>query len=87
MITPRIPAQVTGVPRALADARGQGLRFDVMSTSYFLNRRSLRVGKAKLLPLWAARLYAGLYRSASEPTNFYRLPSNRVVELGQQINT
>ena len=68
------------------NARQQGLRFDVMSTSYFLNRRALRAGKAGLLPLWAARLYVKLYRSASEPTNFYRLPSNRVVEMGQQIN-
>jgi len=74
------------VPRALAEARRHGLKMDVMATSYFLNRRSLRVGRARLMPLWAARLYAGLYRSASEPTNFYRLPSNRVVELGQQIN-
>ncbi|MFI0395895.1 potassium transporter Kup [Paracoccus jiaweipingae] len=74
------------VPRALAAARDLGQRFDIMSTSYFLNRRSLRVGKGRLMPHWAARLYAGLYRSASEPTNFYRLPSNRVVELGQQIN-
>ncbi len=74
------------VPRALAIAREHGHRFDIMSTSYFLNRRSLRVGKAHMMPLWASRLYAGMYRSASEPTNFYRLPSNRVVELGQQIN-
>lgn len=74
------------VPRALAEARRHGLKMDVMATSYFLNRRSLRVGRARLMPLWAARFYAGLYRSASEPTNFYRLPSNRVVELGQQIN-
>ncbi|PZO66423.1 MAG: potassium transporter Kup [Paracoccus denitrificans] len=74
------------VPRALAEGKHLGHKFDIMNTSYFLNRRSLRVGKARLMPVWAARLYAGLYRSASEPTNFYRLPSNRVVELGQQIN-
>ncbi|HRO15958.1 MAG TPA: potassium transporter Kup [Paracoccus sp. (in: a-proteobacteria)] len=74
------------VPKALAGAKAQGLKFDVMTTSYFLNRRSLRVGKARLMPLWASRLYAGMYRSASEPTNFYRLPTNRVVELGQQMN-
>lgn len=74
------------VPRALALAKERGHKFDIMSTSYFLNRRSLRVGKARMMPLWASRLYAGMYRSASEPTNFYRLPSNRVVELGQQIN-
>ena len=74
------------VPRALANAKEAGHKFDIMSTSYFLNRRTLRVGKAHMMPLWASRLYAGMYRSASEPTNFYRLPSNRVVELGQQIN-
>ena len=74
------------VPRALADAKALGHKFDIMSTSYFLNRRSLRVGKGRLMPLWASRLYAGLYRQSSEPTNFYRLPTNRVVELGQQIN-
>ena len=74
------------VPRALSQAKVHGHKFDIMGTSYFLNRRSLRVGKARMMPLWAARLYAGMYKSASEPTNFYRLPSNRVVELGQQIN-
>lgn len=74
------------VPRALSFGRAHGHRFELMSTSYFLNRRSLKVGKARMMPLWASRLYAGMYRSASEPTNFYRLPTNRVVELGQQIN-
>ncbi|MDO5370227.1 potassium transporter Kup [Paracoccus sp. (in: a-proteobacteria)] len=74
------------VPRALALGRAQGHRFELMGTSYFLNRRSLRVGKGRMMPLWASRLYAGMYRSASEPTNFYRLPTNRVVELGQQLN-
>ncbi|MFB9222457.1 potassium transporter Kup [Paracoccus cavernae] len=74
------------VPKALAHAKRFGLKFDVMDTSYFLNRRALRVGRAHLMPAWAARIYVGLYRSASEATNFYRLPSNRVIELGQQIN-
>ncbi len=74
------------VPRALAHAKRFNLKFDVMDTSYFLNRRALRIGRANLMPKWAARLYVGLYRSASEATNFYRLPSNRVIELGQQIN-
>lgn len=74
------------VPKALAESRMQGHRFDIMQTSYFLNRRSLRAGRAHLMPTWAARLYVSLYNSASEPTRFYRLPSNRVIELGQQIN-
>ena len=74
------------VPRALAAAKRLGHRFDIMTTSYFLNRRSLRVGKGSMMPRWQGRVFASLYRSAAEPTNFYRLPSNRVVELGQQMN-
>lgn len=74
------------VPRALAHLKQVGLKTEIMETSYFLNRRTLRIGKARLMPRWAARIYVALYRSASEPTNFYRMPSNRVVELGQQIN-
>ena len=74
------------VPRALAMAKPLGHKFDIMTTSYFLNRRSLRVGKGNMMPRWQGRIFASLYRSAAEPTNFYRLPSNRVVELGQQMN-
>ncbi|MDQ1901679.1 potassium transporter Kup [Paracoccus sp. WLY502] len=74
------------VPRALAQARHVGQKFDIMSTSYFLNRRTLRAGRGNLMPYWMARVFVTLYRSASEPTNYYRLPSNRVVELGQQMN-
>lgn len=74
------------VPRALAEAKKMGQKFDIMTTSYFLNRRAFRIGKAGLMPLWQSRVYVGLFKSASEPTNFYRLPSNRVVEMGQQIN-
>ena len=70
----------------LAQARHVGQKFDIMSTSYFLNRRTLRAGRGTLMPHWMARVFVTLYRSASEPTNYYRLPSNRVVELGQQMN-
>ncbi|WP_299841370.1 potassium transporter Kup [uncultured Paracoccus sp.] len=74
------------VAKALGEVRLPGHKFDIMKTSYFLNHRNLRVGKANLMPLWAARVYASLFRSSSDPTEFYRLPSNRVIELGQQIN-
>lgn len=74
------------VPRALAEAKRQGQKFDIMSTSYFLNRRTLRAGKGTLMPRWMGRIFVTLYRAAAEPTNYYRLPSNRVVELGQQKN-
>lgn len=74
------------VPKALAGMKAHGHKLDIMTTSYFLNRRSLRVGKGRMMPKWSARIFASEYRSASETTDFYGLPSNRVVELGQQIN-
>jgi KUP system potassium uptake protein len=75
----------TNVPRALALARKQGERFDIMSTSFFLNRRSFRTSKTKGLPPWQEALYVAMARSAADATDFYRLPTNRVLELGQQL--
>lgn len=75
----------TNVPRALALLRKQGEKFDIMSTSFFLNRRSFRVARAKGLPPWQASLFVTLAKSAANATNFYRLPTNRVIELGQQM--
>lgn len=73
------------VPRALALARRQGEKFDIMTTSFFLNHRSLRPSRGEGLPPWQERLYISLFRSAADATEFYRLPGNRVVELGQQM--
>lgn len=75
----------TNVPRALALARKQGEKFDIMSTSFFLNRRSFRTSKTKGLPPWQEGLYVAMARSAADATDFYRLPTNRVLELGQQL--
>jgi KUP system potassium uptake protein len=75
----------TNVPRALALARKQGVKFDIMSTSFFLNRRTFRTSKTQGLPAWQESLYIALSRSAANATDFYRLPTNRVIELGQQI--
>jgi KUP system potassium uptake protein len=77
--------EVTNVPKALALARKQGERFDIMSTSFFLNRRSLRTSKTRGLPAWQESLYIALAKSAANATDFYRLPTNRVIELGQQL--
>ena len=73
------------VPRALALARKSGEKFDIMSTSFFLNRRSFRSARNAGLPLWQERLFVALTKSAANATDFYRLPSNRVVEMGQQL--
>lgn len=73
------------VPQALALAREEGMKFDVMSTSFFLNRRTLKPSPDQRMPLWQDQLFIAMSRSASDPTSFYRLPSNRVLELGQQM--
>ena len=73
------------VPRALALARKAGEKFDIMSTSFFLNRRSFRPARNSGLPVWQERLFIAMTKSASDATDFYRLPSNRVVEMGQQL--
>ncbi|TNC75034.1 potassium transporter Kup [Rubellimicrobium roseum] len=75
----------TNVPRALALARKQGEKFDIMSTSFFLNRRTFRTSKTQGLPGWQESLYIAMSKSAANATDFYRLPTNRVIELGQQI--
>ncbi len=73
------------VPKALILARKQGEKFEIMSTSFFLNRRSFRSGKNEGLPIWQEGLFVAMTKSASNATDFYRLPANRVIELGQQL--
>ncbi|MDZ7909788.1 MAG: potassium transporter Kup [Gemmobacter sp.] len=73
------------VPRALGLARKQGEKFDIMTTSFFLNHRSFRSAPNEGLPRWQERLFIGMARGATNATEFYRLPTNRVLELGQQL--
>ncbi len=73
------------VPRALALARKHGVKFEVMSTSFFLNRRSFKPSTNSGMPLWQDRLFITMTKAATDATGFYRLPSNRVLELGQQF--
>ncbi|MGL4311174.1 MAG: potassium transporter Kup [Paracoccaceae bacterium] len=73
------------VPKALALARKEGEKFDIMSTTFFLNRRSFRSSPQHGLPRWQESLFISMTKSAADATGFYRLPTNRVVELGQQL--
>ena len=72
-------------PRALALARKLGVKFDIMSTTFFLSRRSFRASPQTGMPLWQDHLFITLSKSGADAASFYRLPSNRVVELGQQL--
>jgi KUP system potassium uptake protein len=73
------------VPRALALARELGWRFDIMSTSFFLSRRSLRLATRSSMPRWQDRLFIGLARSSDDATSYFQIPTDRVVEVGTQI--
>lgn len=77
--------ETPNVPRALALARRRGEKFDIMTTSFFLNRRTFRSARNHGLPFWQERVFISMTKSASDATAFYCLPSNRVVELGQQL--
>jgi KUP system potassium uptake protein len=73
------------VPKALAIARKQGWHFDIMSTSFFLSRRTLRLAAASGLPHWQERLFIALAHSANDATAYFQVPSERVVEIGTQV--
>lgn len=75
------------LPRALNICRKQqGLKFDIMSTSFFLGRRSVVPSAAQGMPLWQDRLFIFLMRNAANPTDFFHIPPGRVVELGTQVS-
>ena len=73
------------VPRALADCKRQGLKFDIMTTSFFLGRRKVVPDARSGMPLWQDRLFIFLQKNAANPTEFFHIPPGRVIELGAQV--
>ena len=73
------------IPAALAALGTQRWKFDVFSTSFFLSRRSLTPSANSGMPQWQDRLFIALARSADDVTEYFRIPSSRVVEIGTQI--
>jgi KUP system potassium uptake protein len=73
------------VPKALAVARKLGWQFDIMSTSFFLSRRALKPSPKSGMPAWQDHLFIALARSASDATDFFQIPTGRVVEVGTQV--
>jgi KUP system potassium uptake protein len=73
------------VPRALAIARKHGWTFDIMSTSFFLSRRALRPAAHSDMPRWQNRLFIMLAKAASDATDYFQIPTGRVVEIGTQV--
>lgn len=63
--------------------RKDGLDFDWENTSVFLSRKTLRAHSRYGLPFWQDLFYTWMYKNATDPTDFYRLPIGRVIELGR----
>ena len=77
--------QETDVPRALQRKEMCGGPFDMMQTSFFLSRQTLLTAENPGMAVWREKLFAWMMRNAATPMEFFRLPTNRVVELGSQV--
>jgi len=74
------------VPVALMRSCDQcELTFNPMDTTYFVSRESIVAGRHRGMPIWRDKLFAFLHRNAAPATNFFRIPGNRLVELGAQV--
>ncbi|MDB5651369.1 MAG: potassium transporter, partial [Hyphomicrobiales bacterium] len=73
------------VPVALANLRKAGLKFDIMTTSFFLGRRTIKASPTSGMPRWQDGLFIALSRQSANATDFFSIPSDRVVELGAQV--
>jgi len=78
MESPRVPA-------ALAAMRRVGLKYDIMTTSFFLGRRSIKESASSEMPRWQDKLYVALTKQSANATDFFSIPSDRVVELGARV--
>jgi KUP system potassium uptake protein len=73
------------IPAELAKIQEKGLKLGTMNTSYFLGRETLIASKAPGMAIWREHVFAAMARNARPATSFFKLPPNRVVELGAQI--
>ena len=75
----------TDVPKLLSTLDLCDGDFDMMQTSFFLSRQTLLASAKPGMAIWREKLFAWMLRNASTAMAFFRLPTNRVVELGSQV--
>ncbi|HEY4199772.1 MAG TPA: potassium transporter Kup [Devosiaceae bacterium] len=79
--------ETPNIPKALGLARKLGWKFDIMSTSFFLSRRVLKPSsKRGLIRYWTDKIFMAMARNASDATEFFHIPTGRVVEIGTQLS-
>jgi KUP system potassium uptake protein len=74
------------VPQGLAKCRQLGWKFDIMSTSFLLSRRTLKLSSKSKLPGWQSRIFIFMARNAAGASDYFHIPAGRVVEIGTQVN-
>lgn len=73
------------IPRDLALCEARGIYLDPMDTSYFIGKEILIASQTRDMAIWRKKIFIGMFRSAETITNQFKLPPNRVVELGSQV--
>ncbi len=73
------------IPKALVLCRKLGWKFDIMSTSFFISRNSIKPSLKGGMPYWQDRLFIALAKNATAATEFFAIPTGRVVEIGTQV--
>ena len=78
-------AEDPDVPRRLERCAAKGLGFDMMDTTFFLSRETIVATERPGMALWRDKLFAFMARNALPATAFFRIPGNRLIELGTQV--
>lgn len=77
--------ETPSVPKILEHCRRKDLNIDIAATSFFLSRRSLKTTLKSEMPRWQELLFIWLAGRAEDATEYFRIPSDRVVEVGTQV--
>jgi KUP system potassium uptake protein len=77
--------ETPNILKGIAACRKEGLAFDIMATSFFLSRRSLKASPHSGMPVWQDKLFIALAGSADSATGYFHIPAERVVEIGAQV--
>ena len=73
------------IPAALALCTKFDLSLNMMDTSFFLGRETLIPSLRSTMGYWRAMIFVALFRNSGSATSFFKIPSNRVIELGSQV--
>jgi KUP system potassium uptake protein len=77
--------ETPNILKGIAACRRRGLAFDIMSTSFFLSRRSLKASAHSGMPVWQDKLFIALAGSADSAADYFHIPAERAVEIGAQV--